>query len=57
MANIPKPSCFPIHGVSNDPEFYKKTYWVKGFEYDKKEINYFKPCPMDQFMVTKLMMG
>ena len=45
MANIPKPSCFPIHGVSNDPEFYKKTYWVKGFEYDKKEINYFKPSP------------
>ena len=45
MANIPKPNYFPIHGVSNDPEFYKKTHWVKGFEYDKKEINYFKPAP------------
>ena len=45
MANIPKPNYFPIHGVSKDPEFYKKTYWVKGFEYDKKEINYYKPSP------------
>ena len=45
MANIPKPNYFPIHGVSNDPEFYKKTYWSKGFEYDKKEMNFFKPSP------------
>ena len=45
MSNIPKPNYFPIHGVLNDPEFYKKTYWVKGFEYEKKEINYFKPSP------------
>ena len=45
MANIPKPNYFPIHGVSNDPEFYIKTYWSKGFEYDKKEMNFFKPSP------------
>ena len=45
MSNIPKPNYFPIHGVSNDPEFYKKTYWSKGFEYDKKEMNFFKPSP------------
>ena len=33
LANIPKPTSYPIHGVSNDPDFYTKIVKTDYFDY------------------------
>ena len=45
IKNIPRPELYPIHGCSEDPEFYVKTYWAGGFEYEKKGVTYYKSSP------------
>ena len=45
LKNIPRPELYPIHGCSEDPEFYVKTYWAGGFEYEKKGVTYYKSSP------------
>ena len=45
IKNIPRPELYPIYGCSEDPEFYVKTYWAGGFEYEKKGVNFYKSSP------------
>ena len=33
MTNVPKPTSFPIHGVSNDPDFYTKVVKTDYYDY------------------------
>ena len=33
MANIPKPTSYPVHGVSNDPDFYTKVVKLDYIDY------------------------
>ena len=42
IGNVPKPSLFPIHGVSADPDFYHKLYETEPY---KKSFKFLKPAP------------
>ena len=33
MANVPKPTSYPVHGVSNDPDFYSKIVKLDYIDY------------------------
>ena len=43
IENIPKPTYFPIHGVSPDPDFYHK--WYPSAEPYKRDLKFLKPNP------------
>ena len=40
MTNVPKPTSFPIHGVSNDPDFYTKVVKTDYYDYYGNQRTY-----------------
>ena len=45
MRNIPTPTSFPIHGCSQDPEFYVRQCRNQYGEYPDLKPNHYKDCP------------
>ena len=45
MRNIPDPKSFPIHGCSQDPEFYVRQCRNQYGEYPDLKPNHYKDCP------------
>ena len=45
IGNIPKPSSFPIHGVSSDPDFYHKLYPRNDYYHVQQYCKFSEPYP------------